>query len=815
MTSSSLNATSERNDFRRTFVCRKFFYGACTARMNESCSILERREVSYVIQSMKRWDVAPFDEDVAKRLAKEANVPQLVANLLTARGITDVETVEALLQADPSSMHDPFLMHSMKEAVALIQEAIDVQEPILVYGDYDADGVTSTSVLKTALERAGALVDYAIPNRFIHGYGPNADLFEEKIGEGFGLIITVDNGIAGFEAIDRAKELGANVIVTDHHDFGEQMPNADYVIHPRHPEGNYPFGELAGVGVAFKLATAILGEPPMDLLQFVGIGTITDLVPLVDENRYFAKEGLRRLRQSEKPGIIALAEVCEVDRRAIVEDTIGFSFGPRLNAPGRLGDASVGVELLTADDLNTASHYASELERLNEERKELVNRATEEAKAQVEGRETIPDVLVVAQEGWNAGIVGIVASRLVETYYRPTIVLSIDRERGLATGSARSIDGFHLFKALQTCAPLLEKFGGHEMAAGLTVAVDQLETLEVRLSELARAQLTEEQWTPKVLIDVPVAIEDVTVDALESLDDIRPFGVGFEKPLYYVQDALVETVRKIGNAKNHLKFEANDHGATLDIIAFFKGDLADEMAPGSHFSLVGDLQVNEWNGNKKPQMILEDIRCDEWQLFDIRGMKDVSRWLSMLPEEKVVLAFHQETIDAFRSYFDTPIERVSEWTPSTGGSLVLLDTPTDRESLSDVLRASRPERIYAHFASPHNAYFEAMPTRDMFATLYKQLRQVNAFDYRAMAPALLRRNKWKEQTLVFMLKVFMDLDFVQYENGTFTIHPEPKKQALTEAPTYRAFEAQRQIEERLVYATYRELKQLLDEWMAE
>lgn len=395
-----------------------------------------------MIQSKSKWQMTSVDETLIQSFCEALHIPPLLAKILVARDIQTVEEAKQFIEMDSSVLHDPFLMYQMDIAVETIQFAIDSQVPILIYGDYDADGVTSTTVLLRALRSLGALVDYAIPNRFKHGYGPNAELFEEKIAEGFELIITVDNGISGHEAIAHAQQLGATVIVTDHHEIGETLPPADCIIHPRHPEGNYPFPELAGVGVAFKLATALLGQVDETLLPYVAIGTVADLVPLLDENRYIVKHGLALLQKSDDVGLRALAEVSKSHLHEADEETVGFSYGPRLNAPGRLQDATLAVEMLNAETETEASSYALQLNEMNVERQQMVQTITEEAEQMMQAYHEVPEVIVLAKEGWNPGVVGIVASRMTDKFYRPTIILGIDSETGEAKGSARSIEGY-------------------------------------------------------------------------------------------------------------------------------------------------------------------------------------------------------------------------------------------------------------------------------------------------------------------------------------------------------------------------------------
>ena len=769
-----------------------------------------------MISSKKQWKIHRPDEDIITHLMSELKIPSLHAKILASRGFVDPVQTKAFLSTDVNTLHDPFALHDMDKAVKRIQQAIQNDEHIVVYGDYDADGVTSVSVLTTALERLGADVSFVIPNRFEHGYGPNSALFQEIADLGSTLIITVDNGVSGIEQTTFAKSLGLDIIITDHHEIGDELPAADVILHPRHPEGNYPFGELAGVGVAFKLATALLGEAPLDLLEFVAIGTVADLVPLLDENRYFVKEGVRRLRMSSRPGIQALAKIGGTEQRQFTEETLGFMVGPRLNAPGRLGDADPAVDLLKAEDASTATGIAAELDRLNKERQALVNGIAEEALTMVEEMygNTIPYVFVLAKEGWNPGVIGIVASRLTEKFHRPSIILAIDPVEETAKGSARSIEGFDMYKELSKTKELLPHFGGHEMAAGMTLALSDVEELRSRLNEQAKEVLTEDELVATVDIDVPLKIEEIEVDVLESLEQLRPFGMAFPKPVYAIENVTVGSIRKIGSAKNHLKLELEDGAHKLDAIAFSQGFLADEMTHGMSLMATGDLQVNEWNNFKKPQILLQDIRSDERQVFDLRGIRDPLRWMHTIPKEHVLyVAFAEQTKTHFAPLVkDTSITLFNERQPDQCVEhVVLLDIPEKQEQLEALLAEYNPGRIYAHFYAPDSRYFDGIPNRQDFGWYFTFLKKRGTFNLTSDGNQLAKHKGWKIDTIYFMSKVFFELGFVKIDNGVVIIEPTAGKRDLSEAPAYQERTHQIEMEERLLYAPYQDLKQWFQE----
>jgi len=769
-----------------------------------------------MILSKKRWQVKRPDVKLVQALQNDLQLSAIAAKILAARGCETTADAESLLNMTEANVHDPFLMHGMAEAVARIEQALDNGEKILVYGDYDADGVTSTTVMLNVLLDLGAHVSFKIPNRFIHGYGPHEALFREAYDEGVQLIITVDNGISGIEPIRVAKELGLDVIVTDHHEPGEELPPADIILHPRLPEGHYPFGELAGVGVAFKLAHALYGELPTHLIEYVAIGTVADLVPLVDENRYLVKRGIEEMRRSLSPWVQAMCDIASTEQAKINEETIGFYFGPRFNAVGRLGEASPGVELLMAEDSAKATALSKQLNACNTERKDIVKSITDEAIALIEAEKEISDslVLVVAGEGWNAGVVGIVASRLVEQYYRPTIVLSLDNDKGTAKGSARSIEGFHLYNELAKNRDILPHFGGHPMAAGMTLSIEHVDELRSRLDTQARACLTEEQLTPVVHIDIPLSLDEISADAIEEISTLGPFGTDFPKPVYVLEDVEISSMRKIGAAENHIKMELTNGYDKLDSVGFHKGHLHDELTYGIKVSFIGDLQINEWQGRKKAQFMIEDVQTTEWQLFDVRGIRQTARWLNTVPkEEATFIAFRPATMTYYQSLIDVPITVVDPTLSNIGQSeyIVLLDLPENIQKLEEVLQKTAPSRIYAHFYMPDSQYFNVLPTREQFAWYYKFLKNRPAFPLDMHVADIAKHTGWPLETLKFMTQVFFELDFVKMESGLTTVNVDAPKQALTEAPSYKQRSEQIEMEQMLVYAPYIELKQWFDE----
>ncbi|MBM7648994.1 single-stranded-DNA-specific exonuclease [Bacillus ectoiniformans] len=772
-----------------------------------------------MLKSKTRWIVRQTDEKMRDQLAEELAVSPMLASLLINRGLNDAESARSFLMEKGEEFHDPYLMLGMDQAVSRIHEAIKNEEAILVFGDYDGDGVTSTSVMLTVLKDLGANAEFYIPNRFTEGYGPNEQAFRWAKDTGFSLIITVDTGISAVNEAALAKELGMDLIITDHHEPGPELPEALAIIHPKHPDGHYPFHYLAGVGVAFKVAHALYGHVPEHLLDLAAIGTIADLVPLKGENRSLAKAGLQKLKQTSRPGINALCKLTSTDKAAINEETIGFMIAPRLNAAGRLADADPAVELLMTDDAETAAELAKEIDSLNKERQTIVNDITLEAMEMVENEFPPEDypVIVIGKEGWNAGVIGIVASRLVDKYYRPAIVLSFDPETGKAKGSARSIKGFDLFKNLSTCRDILPHFGGHPMAAGMTLEIANVDLLRERLTQLAGEQLTEDDFIPITELDAAIPVEDVTLQAIEQLQKLSPYGMGNPKPRVMIEEANLSVMKKIGSDQTHLKLMLEQQGATLDGIGFGMGTLADHIAPFSKVSVIGELAINEWNNISKPQIFLKDVRVNNWQLFDARGHRQIQKWLKEIPDKRVFITFKEETLhDLKLQDYEQEVVQINsseqaELFSIDQKNLVLLDMPSSAELIEKLMKNGEPERVYAHFHQKDNHFFSTMPTREHFKWFYAFLNKRKVFDLNTHGDELAKYKGWSRETVDFMSKVFFELEFVTMDKGFLHLNPAAGKRDLSESPSYQNKQMQYELENKLLYSSYQDLK----DWMSQ
>jgi single-stranded-DNA-specific exonuclease len=771
-----------------------------------------------MLKPKTRWDVKSTDEKKASELAKQLEVPLIVARLLINRGIDTVAEAQSFLHIDNQAFFDPFLLDDMDKVVKRVNDAIAQNEKILIFGDYDADGVSSTTVMMKALLEKGANVDYYIPNRFTEGYGPNEKAFRWAKDAEYSLIITVDTGISANEQAKLANQLDMDLIITDHHELPKILPDCFAIIHPRKQGSKYPFGELAGVGVAFKVAHALLGYLPKKLLQFAAIGTIADLVPLRSENRLIASVGLQEIQNSVEPGIQELLKVCGTDDQYISEETVGFAIGPRINAAGRIDHADPAVELLLTDDREHARELAQEIDRLNRERQKIVNEITEEAVAMVETSFPPEEngALVIAKVGWNAGVIGIVASRLVERFYRPTIVLSIDPEEGKAKGSARSIAGFDLYKNLSTCRDILPHFGGHPMAAGMTLQADDVDELRDRLNELARNQLSDEDFLPITAVELECSIDEISLEVVEQIGLLAPFGVGNPKPVVLLKQVPFAQMRRIGGDGSHLKMVFQEEGLQpVDGIGFGFGHLCDQISSLSRVSAIGELTLNEWNGHRKPQVMIRDLAVDEWQLFDLRGTRQVSTALKNIPKEnRIVVAFQRKTIEELKLH-DEEIICLEDGHQINGEltdcSLVLLDLPTDKEELEHIIRDNMPARIYTVFYHEEDHFFSTIPTREHFRWFYGFLMKQKQLNLKKHADLLAQRKGWSKQTVYFMTKVFLELKFVKINDGIVTIVEKPVKRDITDSLTFQQKQMQIEIEQDLIYSSFQTLREWFNE----
>lgn len=772
-----------------------------------------------MLKSKSRWMVRQTNEEKVQHLQTELAISPLVASLLVNRGIECAEEARKFLYTKDQAFHDPFLLKDMDKAVKRIKQAIEKQEQIFIFGDYDADGVSSTTVMMKTLLDLGADVQYYIPNRFTEGYGPNEPAFRHLASCGVSLIITVDTGISAIHEAQVAKELGIDLIITDHHEPGPALPETYAIVHPKLHDSTYPFRELAGVGVAFKLSHALYGKVPEHLLDIVVIGTVADLVSLTGENRLIVTRGIKKMKSTTNVGLQALLKLASVNPSTINEETIGFTLGPRINAAGRLESADIAVDLLLTDDENEANAIAEEMEQLNKQRQAIVNQIAEEAIKEVEENYQVSEnsVLILGKEGWNAGVIGIVASKLVERYYRPTIILSYDIEKGLAKGSARSIAGFDLFQNLSTCRELLPHFGGHPMAAGMTLKIDDVDELRTRLNSLAKEQLTDEDFIPVVNIDTAVSLAQIDLKAIEEMQMLSPYGVDNPKPKVLIDSVELAQIRKIGSEQNHLKVTLAESSAKLDGVGFGLGHLYEHIAPSAKLSVIGELSINEWNNIRKPQIFLADMAVATWQLFDFRGNKKQIHYIDSIPKhERKWIVFdsaHNTLIPDYQNEAVICVESEdhAKQLSLDGQNVIVVDMPPTKEVIEQLFVGKKPARVYVQFYKRDSDFFSTVPTREHFKWFYAFLAKKGPLNMSQHGHLLAKHRGWSKETIEFMSQVFFELDFVTINNGLISLQKTTQKRDLTESQTYQMKLAQFSLENDLLFSSYQELKSWFDQ----
>ncbi|HLR34005.1 MAG TPA: single-stranded-DNA-specific exonuclease RecJ [Tissierellales bacterium] len=565
-----------------------------------------------LIDFEKIYSIKDANYEKAEEISKALNISLLTAKVLLNRGFTNEQQCIEFLDTELTSLLDPFLLNDMDKATDKIIEKIKAGEKICIYGDYDADGVTSITVLKIFFDEIGANSFYYIPNRLEEGYGLNKGAVDRIHKEDASLVITVDCGISSFDEVDYFNEKGIEVIITDHHQCGDELPKAFSVINPSRKDSTYPFKYLAGVGVAFKLVQALsikMGIPlaEKDILPFVTIGTVSDIVPLVGENRVIVKNGLKSIKDSNNIGLQALLKVSGLANQDIYSYHVGFVLGPRLNASGRLGLAKNGVELFLTKDEDKAIILAENLDKENIKRQDIESEILKDVEKQIKEKIDLDRerVIVLASEDWHSGVIGIVASRIVEKHHRPTILFAI--EDGEARGSARSISTFNIYEGLKKCSSCFIGFGGHKQAAGIHIKAELIDEFREKINKVANEDLDEYELIPEITIDCEIGIEDINLQTARELKSLEPFGIGNPSPQFIFKNGTIKDIRGIGKEKKHLKLLLNRENKDVDAVGFNFGNYANILKHNDKIDLIGTLNINEYMGKSTPQLLIKDI----------------------------------------------------------------------------------------------------------------------------------------------------------------------------------------------------------------
>ena len=557
----------------------------------------------------KKWQLYEINEEEVEKIENEYKINKLLATILVNRNIKEPKDIRLFLKPTREDFHDPYLIKDMEIAVQRIIKAINNKEKVTIYGDYDVDGITSITVLKSFLSDIGLECKSYIPDRLEEGYGLNKNAIDSILKKGCDLMITVDCGISGNEEIDYANSLGIETIVTDHHEPGDKLPNAIAVIDNKRKDSTYPFRELAGVGVVFKLIQALgikLGlkeETYLKYLDIVCLGTISDIVPLVDENRVIAKLGLMLVQQTRNIGLRSI--INSSGYKKVDSTTISFGVAPRVNACGRMGMAEEALNLFLSKNINEVNELTKRLNEHNSLRQSIEKKIFEEVLKQIEENDLDKHkVIVLGGKNWHHGVIGIVSSKVTEMYFKPSILLSFE-EDGIGKGSGRSIPGFDLHEALTKCGQTIEKFGGHSMAIGITLKKDKFEEFKNKFEQIAIDEHIE-RIVPIIKIDAKINLDDINKEMVESLKQLEPFGEANKMPIFLFKNLKIDSIRALSEGK-HLKLTLKDNNNIINAIGFNIGKLADEYRIGDKIDVVGTLEINTFNGVDNLQINIKDI----------------------------------------------------------------------------------------------------------------------------------------------------------------------------------------------------------------
>ena len=746
------------------------------------------------------WIYPNYDENFIKEL-ESYSISKNIAKILNARNITDMNSVKKYFSDEYEEGYDPFLMHDMQKAVDRINEAIENEEKILVYGDYDADGITSTVLLVETLISMGANVSSYIPNRFEEGYGPNKEAFTKIIDSGITLIITVDNGIAGVEEVDLANELGCDVIVTDHHKIQDTIPNAYAIIHPEHPEGNYPFKKLAGVGVAFKLAHALLEIFPDFLLDLVAIGTIADMVSITDENRIFVKQGLELINEDPRIGLKMLLELSGIDTK-IDEQTVGFYIAPKLNSIGRMDSAKLGLTFLMAEEPVTARALAEQIEQYNIQRKQVTEDIVKDVISKIENSEKKQKNVIMVSGEYHEGVLGIVASNIVEKYQKPVFIMN--EKEGVLKGSARSIFDFNIYVAMNKISDLFLAFGGHTLAAGFSFEKSNFEKIEEFLDKEFEEFKQNNDLKANKNIDIVTSLEDISYQFLNSLDALKPYGMDFEKPTVLIENAMVLNKAYFGSEKQYLRLTIADEVGNLDCITFKDSVTFDKVEKNDIIDLLCNIDKNNFNGRTKLQAHIIDIHIKEFLFEDLRF---INYDIANIDINCLKLSKHRDDKDNnFYQYkdLDSLIDKEFEY-------IYLLDIPTSKEYLYKIIKL-KPKKVFLICEEKQVLSDVYLIDKNRLIKLFNLIlstnnKQINVAQQLDQLLVVLKTNV---DSLKIMIQIFKELELINFVNNTIILNPDYKTVDLKKSSSFIRMENIFEVENLLLKESITNINKILE-----
>lgn len=723
---------------------------------------------------------APELED---KLVEDFSLTPLQAKLLANREINTAEKLEFWFNATEEQFADPFLMHDMDKAVSRINQAIDNGEKITVYGDYDADGITATAIMVEVLEILGADVHYFIPNRFKDGYGPNMKRYEEIVADGTNLIITVDNGVTGVDEVAYAKSEGVDTILTDHHTFQEKIPKPYALVHCNYPNQKYPFDDYCGAGVAYTIARALMGDSMRELLDLALIGTIGDMVKVDGEGHLLTKKGLEVLNQTERPGLRALIKNAGLKFGSVTDEDIGFAIAPRLNAVGRLADASLAVALLLSDDETEAQKLADKVETLNQERKELTQEVYQKVLEQVKvhGWQN-KGTLVIYDPTFHEGVLGLVANKVVQTLHKPTIILTKD-ENGDLKGSGRAEENFNLFEALNPLKEeLLTKFGGHDFACGLSLKEENIEVLREKFEN----SFTGENIEATKKYDLELPLNDLSFDTIQEIQALGPFGTANPAPIFSMTEPKINNFRKIGADKNHVSFTSELNNGKIKTLGFSKGYLNESLLPFIH-KLYVKVSTNEFRNKRSLQAMIEGIDYDSplVTLNQLPSVIDLRQSTYIMGFADRYLLFNEKNKDWAVKNLGISADKVAlaKDYQENGEKIVLLDTPASKKDFDYVLSQDYQE-VYLRFLTD-SLTLSVLPSRQEFGKVWQYVvthTGLTLDDYRKVTSYL----GMNYPSILFILRVFFDLGLIKYEDKNLVPITSSVKKSLTQSRYYQS-----------------------------
>ena len=746
-------------------------------------------------QSTYHWMMRESSDEINEDLIKRYNLSDINKTLLENRGFTTEDDLEKIL--NPST-HDFSLIYNIDIATNLILKHLENNSRILIYGDYDADGITSTTILYQALKKKSESIQFFIPNRIEQGYGLDYNFLENEVVGNFDLVITVDNGVSAIKEVELLKKNDIDVIIVDHHEFTEELPDA-IIIHPNHPEGDYPCKYLAGVGITYKLIEALeLDEE--EYMQLVMIGTVADMVPMFDENKYFTINGLKSMNNNMNTGIKALLK--EAGRlQEVDEETVGFTIAPRLNATGRIDEASLAVYLLLNEISEEASELAADIEMLNDARKDMVDETYIEAEQLVNSDDKIQ---VLYSENWHPGILGIVASRIVENYGVPAILLTKDQD--VYTGSARSINTIELLQILRELNTE-HTANGHNQAFGIKVDESLVEDFKVELT--TRMNQSYSKLKPTKDIDFKITNPNITIKDLEELNELRPFGHGFLVPTVMVSNSTIETIRQIGVDSKHLKMTLKDY--SFEVIGFNFGYLFNETSIGEKIYTIGRLGINEFNGIKKVQLVLEDAEIKDMQLFDMRSKNNQN--FSMINKDTDTFFVAEDKDKLGSNYY-----HYGETIPYNVSQVILRDLPISMDNFETTLKELKPSKLIAIFDDKDNLFFSGIPKVQTIERVYNTIihAENGAIDLKKFAPQLAKKHNITMQMLVKVTNTLEDLNRISVQNGVIFFDEENTKDLVViESEYFKQLKEKLNSETQLKMTSRPELKTYIEKLINE